>query len=384
MSAIDPVTYQDIDADYAYANYLGLRVVIMKANGYINMTKILSMYGKVYKDWKRVQDQQKYVKYIAGLFGLAQNQMIIPIDGGKVATRGKYVHHQAVTKIATWCSDELTYRIHNIVIDYVNKKAIDEMKKTILEQTKKLEEKDVIIHKHEEKLDHKRTKISDLKQLLQEFRDESNQRITQVLEQNTKTHKQNAKLEKQNVTTHKRLATVTTKLTTTETKLTAVNTKLDNVSTTLRDVSKDHVVKSKSIRHTNYIIIVKTNAANHNHIVMRVMRKSKKNQMEHHTKLNGPLVTIDEFDTPNAMNLWVRAKNELKKKKEVEIARNGHVKLIGITSEQFALKLRAKHEERMNKANAILGVDADDVSSNSSSLIGDSSNSSNSEAEELE
>src|SRR5438477_8820944 len=48
---ISDICYEQIKDDFWYASYLGLKVVMMKSNGYINANKLCSDGGKALKHW---------------------------------------------------------------------------------------------------------------------------------------------------------------------------------------------------------------------------------------------------------------------------------------------------------------------------------------------
>lgn len=134
MSSIAPINYQDIDSQYAHAEYLGIRIVLIKSNGYINLTNILKQNNKTYDDWKKDQDQQQYLGYLAGKLGLPESRMLMSINTDDRVTTGAYIHQQALTNLLMWCSHEFTFKIGQLVFEHSNKQAMIEKAKYSQEQ----------------------------------------------------------------------------------------------------------------------------------------------------------------------------------------------------------------------------------------------------------
>jgi len=51
MNSISDIIYEDVNKDYGYGNYLGLKLLIHKQSGMINATKLCKENGKQFKNW---------------------------------------------------------------------------------------------------------------------------------------------------------------------------------------------------------------------------------------------------------------------------------------------------------------------------------------------
>ena len=51
-SSFADLVYEDINADFGKSKYLDHEVIIMKSNGYINISKLCTQYGKQLNHWK--------------------------------------------------------------------------------------------------------------------------------------------------------------------------------------------------------------------------------------------------------------------------------------------------------------------------------------------
>jgi hypothetical protein len=50
-SSLSSIIYEQINEDYGYGNYLGLKVLIHRPTGMINATKLCDDHGKKMKNW---------------------------------------------------------------------------------------------------------------------------------------------------------------------------------------------------------------------------------------------------------------------------------------------------------------------------------------------
>ena len=69
---------EQIDGDFWHADYLGLRTVAMKSNGYINATKLCSDGGKRFENWLRNKDSKEKIDfYNSKLFVDQSNDLLV-------------------------------------------------------------------------------------------------------------------------------------------------------------------------------------------------------------------------------------------------------------------------------------------------------------------
>ena len=73
---------QDINDEYGYAKYLSHDVIIMKKNGYINMTKLCDQYGKAFRNWKQNKSSQELIEFIAFAAGIPAANLFVTITEG--------------------------------------------------------------------------------------------------------------------------------------------------------------------------------------------------------------------------------------------------------------------------------------------------------------
>src|SRR5436190_12170582 len=73
---ISDICYEQIDEDYWYASYLGVKVIMMKSNGYVNETKLCTDGGKQFKHWLACKHSQEVLAY----YNVKLNQPTFPTD----------------------------------------------------------------------------------------------------------------------------------------------------------------------------------------------------------------------------------------------------------------------------------------------------------------
>ena len=122
MEAMNEIIFQDINDQYSYGLYMGITVMIMKSNGYINGTKLCVASKKDLFDWKRLKSTKEYIQYIENeLTGENRSPLFITISDGDNEFRGTYLHKDLIVDLCSWISPEFKYKVQSIVNEYVIK-----------------------------------------------------------------------------------------------------------------------------------------------------------------------------------------------------------------------------------------------------------------------
>ena len=104
MQTLSSIIYEPINSDFGYGNYLGLKVIIMTKNGYINATKLCTLCGKLLKNWYQNSDSVAYLQYKNSQFSVAgiPATEIMPSGGinDKLGISGTYYHPEIIVQIA--------------------------------------------------------------------------------------------------------------------------------------------------------------------------------------------------------------------------------------------------------------------------------------------
>ena len=123
MESLSKIIYENITEDIGYGNYLGLKVIIMTKNGYINATKLCKLCNKHLEDWNRLLSTKDYLEYKNKDFMFMGIPMNITISQGKNQNdiAGTYYHPDIIVQISNWISFEIADKISKIVNNFVIK-----------------------------------------------------------------------------------------------------------------------------------------------------------------------------------------------------------------------------------------------------------------------
>jgi hypothetical protein len=108
---------ETINDDFGRAKYLEHDVIIMRKNGYVNITKLCQQYGKLFKNWLGNDSSKELVSFVSSLAEISADVLMVLVKGGQLPeTRGTYVHPRLAPHIASWISP----KVGVIVADIVN------------------------------------------------------------------------------------------------------------------------------------------------------------------------------------------------------------------------------------------------------------------------
>ena len=75
------ICYEKIMDNFWLANYMGLHVIMMKDNGYINVTKLCSDGGKQFKHWKQLKNSKEMLSFYENKINQTSiSDLITPFD----------------------------------------------------------------------------------------------------------------------------------------------------------------------------------------------------------------------------------------------------------------------------------------------------------------
>ena len=105
---------------YRWSKYLNINVIEDTQNGYINATKMCSMYGKTktgqpkhFTDWKYTN--KPFIAYIESALGIPMAELTYAIINGLDSIKGTYVHRDLAVHLAIWCSHEFGYKVSKLI-----------------------------------------------------------------------------------------------------------------------------------------------------------------------------------------------------------------------------------------------------------------------------
>ena len=116
------VAFQDVNEEYAWVNYGQFKLLMMKRNGYVNVTKMCDEGGKSFRFWRQNKRSTELIKLIDlnGYDGIPSDPLVT-IMTGENDLRGTYAHPDLVLDIACWLSGEFYLKASKIVREYFNK-----------------------------------------------------------------------------------------------------------------------------------------------------------------------------------------------------------------------------------------------------------------------
>ena len=105
---------------YRWSKYLSINVIEDTQSGYINATKMCSMYGKTktgqpkhFTDWKYTN--KTFIAYIESAIGIQMTELTYAIINGLDSIKGTYVHRDLAVHLAIWCSHEIGYKVCKLI-----------------------------------------------------------------------------------------------------------------------------------------------------------------------------------------------------------------------------------------------------------------------------
>ena len=330
------VCIETIDENYSYGNYGEFQMIIMNKNGYMNATKLCKDAGKEFRYWKENTSAKELIRELSAYVGIPAHKLIVsPNVANKL--RGSYVHPDLIPHIASWASPVFAIKVSKIVNEFFIKQAI--------------EEKDKLLQKKDDKIDKLSKKMD---------------------EQSKKIDKQSKKIDKQS--NHiKRLLKINTE----------INDKNDEIIDKIDVINNDKVVSTglrkarprfsnrleKSAVRTFFLtgnkkdihrlVIIKNNddpddydddETIYEYHALRVMTKSYKSRLLAHkaNHSNMKVIMIVHY-SPNSMNLWTRIKQELIKKKKIDVANCKFNLSDGYSKKKLIRDIQRIHNERFDE-----------------------------------
>ena len=113
------VAFEDINDKYAWANYGQFKLIMMKENGYVNVTRMCDEGGKSFFNWKQNKQSKELIKCLLESLNLnLENDILIIVSGGsryESYLRGTYAHPDLIIHIAMWLSPMLSIYVNFIV-----------------------------------------------------------------------------------------------------------------------------------------------------------------------------------------------------------------------------------------------------------------------------
>ena len=128
MQTVDlrDIAFEAINDDYSWGNYIDFKVIIMRKNGYINVTKLCKEGGKELTNWRKANHAEELLNEISSSIPNGRDDLLTIITGGQEPIiRGTYAHPALVPHIASWISPKFAVKVSFIVNNYAVKQERD-------------------------------------------------------------------------------------------------------------------------------------------------------------------------------------------------------------------------------------------------------------------
>ena len=113
------VAFQDVNEEYAWVNYGQFKLLMMKRNGYVNVTKMCDEGDKSFFNWKKNSRSKELIKcLLKSLNFKSENDLLNIVSTGnkhESYLRGTYAHPDLIIHIAMWISPSFCIYVTNIV-----------------------------------------------------------------------------------------------------------------------------------------------------------------------------------------------------------------------------------------------------------------------------
>jgi hypothetical protein len=279
------VVFESIGNEYYWGDYAGIKVLIMKENGYVNATKMCNDENKSFRYWLKSQETKDLLDGIERSGNRISDLMIKNMVGSN-EFRGTYVHLDLVPHIAYWVSVSFAIKVGKIVNEYYLREAKAELQKK------------------DEHIEELKSLIKNLQKDTKSVLDNNKCMGIQIFDLIDNV----SKLSLENKITHE---------------------KLDNVQETLDIVVEDRVVRPEDESTMNTIVIYENEKKSNKFYVFRVQKRGFKVALKRYLNKYPNAVKFDEIEyNPNAINYYNRFKKEYKN--EINAYYNSF-ELIGIT-----------------------------------------------------
>jgi hypothetical protein len=175
------IIFKEINDDFSYGKYGNFSVILMKKNGYVNATKLCNSGGKKLIHWNENKSTGNLLSTLSKITNIPKHKLTIFIKGNnKSKISGIYVHPKLICPIAQWISSEFTFKVSDIVDEYIIKEATAEKNKLIKEKEQIIEQKDDKIDKLTKKIDKSSKNLKEILKISREMKEQNDEILDNV------------------------------------------------------------------------------------------------------------------------------------------------------------------------------------------------------------
>jgi len=166
-SAVRDLIFEHINDKYAWGNYGEFKVLMMRENGYINVTKLCKDGDKEFRFWRRLDTANNFLEEVSSIVRICTTDLLITVKGGDKKLQmvtGTYAHPDLVPHIASWVSASFAIKVSRIVNEYFVKEEKEKILRLEFEKSdlaKRLNESDRKYEESKRKADEERKKAEE-------------------------------------------------------------------------------------------------------------------------------------------------------------------------------------------------------------------------------
>ena len=333
--------YEHIKDTFYYGVFGDFKLVIDKATGRFNATKLCDAGGKEYRQWTRLEKSKRMIEYYQNRGGDSHGNFIYEVKGAnknKIEKRitGQYVPKELILDIASWVSIEFYDRCNNIIINYFVKEFKDMDDEALNQKIKEVEDSmEQLILENENKnllIRVKDDKIDELKELIlkqNQERDKDREYLRflgislgEVKDQNEELLDETKELKKQNKKIQRKMG----------------------VAVEDRAPQPDNETKRE-----RFVLIKRNDPDYYAYYTVRAQDSYTTRKLKFE-KTNFPnlVVLLDFKCSPNSKTLYTRIKENLKAKNVMFKGNNIELEDTDITEEQLVKEMKVINEAKRN------------------------------------
>lgn len=284
VKEVNELIYEHINTDYAWGNLGGIKIMIMKKNGYINAPKMateafefekkmliakgvdpsmIPVNKKRFVDWSRLENVKKSIEIFSGLVEISTPPMMIKVvqtDAHDIG--GTYIHPDLAIKFADWLSDYFSYYTARIVRGYYAK---EEREKHEAEKSELKRENNKLITLFEEerrKADEERQKADEERRKAAEDRKKRDAQFEEVCRLNgvnvnikNKIYNELIGVKKENADIKKEIIETKTEIIETKAELITASEKIVKTESELLKVNQKVIEAKQEANHAKQEVI---------------------------------------------------------------------------------------------------------------------------------
>jgi len=338
MPAIQELICESIDDKFAYAKYGEFKVMMMKDNGYINVTKLCKEGEKEFFHWKSLESSKKFLDSFSKGLNIPKSDLLIIINSGNtnVLTRGTYAHPDLVPHIASWVNHDFAIKVSKIVKDYF-------IRELYVERDRLRGERDSLT----EMLAEEKRLAAEERKKAEDHRQRAEEALKKSDEERQRADEERKKSDEERKKSEERYANLCKQYNITSINLDVVNENLEVVMGKLDDVSSVVVPPSENKGVNESFCLLRRDkydeATEYKYYVLcgqiKYVNSSKKIKIK-----SGMSEVISIKCTPNTKNLYHRIKDSLSGKISY---RGNNIDLVDISELEFVRDISYINDEKL-------------------------------------